>query len=160
MDAYYGIPTSPPYVVIFCSAEPRNLLSVHGKYEVDSFYYSTTTMNESNIEMSSSMTPSFLWIIAVSCCLAVSSSRTFPRFPIHCQKLITNLQVLGKCIYRVTFHPLAGYPGPSIARLTTWYGAYHALKGDLHLDMWECHRRYGMALVSDCGRKSPSTHGI
>jgi len=45
--------------------------------------------------------------------------------------------------YRLWFHPLAAYPGPFWARLTNLYAAYHAWKGDLHVDMWRCHQLYG-----------------
>ncbi|PQE23749.1 Isotrichodermin C-15 hydroxylase protein [Rutstroemia sp. NJR-2017a BBW] len=46
-------------------------------------------------------------------------------------------------IYRLTFHPLAKYPGPFIAKITDWYSVYHAWKGDRHLEFWRCHEKYG-----------------
>jgi hypothetical protein len=46
-------------------------------------------------------------------------------------------------VYLAFFHPLAKYPGPWIARFTNAYAAYHAWKGDIHLDMWQCHQKYG-----------------
>lgn len=45
--------------------------------------------------------------------------------------------------YRLVLHPLAGYPGPFLARLSGFYAVYHAYVGDLHLDMWKCHEIYG-----------------
>ncbi|KAH8595992.1 cytochrome P450 [Bisporella sp. PMI_857] len=45
--------------------------------------------------------------------------------------------------YRLAFHPLAKYPGPLLARLTTLYGAYHAYHGDMHLDLQRLHRKHG-----------------
>ncbi|KAF7712325.1 Uncharacterized protein PECH_003592 [Penicillium ucsense] len=51
--------------------------------------------------------------------------------------------MIANAVYRVTFHPYAKYPGPFLAKFTKLYGAYHAVKGDLHLDMWKCHLKYG-----------------
>lgn len=56
-------------------------------------------------------------------------------------------KLLSRCIYLITFHPLAKYPGPLAAKITSWYGAYHALRGDLHLNMLQCHERYGCILA-------------
>lgn len=46
-------------------------------------------------------------------------------------------------VYYVFFHPYAKYPGPYLAKFTDLYAGYHAWKGDLHLDMWRCHMKYG-----------------
>ncbi|KAI0877838.1 cytochrome P450 [Hypoxylon argillaceum] len=45
--------------------------------------------------------------------------------------------------YNTLFHPLAKCPGPFIARFTNLYAAWHAWKGDMYLDMWRCHLKYG-----------------
>ncbi|RDW67212.1 cytochrome P450 [Aspergillus mulundensis] len=47
------------------------------------------------------------------------------------------------CVHRVFFHPLAKYPGPWLAKISNLYSGYHAWRGDLHLDMWKCHEKYG-----------------
>ena len=58
--------------------------------------------------------------------------------------------LLAKYIYRVTFHPLALFPGPKWAALTSLYGTYY----DLHFDRSFCkqfaplHDRYGLTSVS------------
>ena len=55
------------------------------------------------------------------------------------------LCLLAKYVYRVTFHPLAKFPGPRLAALTSLYGASH----DLHPDHSYCkhlpalHDKYG-----------------
>ncbi|KAF2800348.1 cytochrome P450 [Melanomma pulvis-pyrius CBS 109.77] len=54
-----------------------------------------------------------------------------------CSYLIYNF------IYNVFFHPYAKYPGPFLAKFTDLYAGYHAWKGDIHLDMWRCHLKYG-----------------
>jgi hypothetical protein len=52
-------------------------------------------------------------------------------------------QVLCNIIYRLTYHPLARYPGPLLAKLTEGYAAYHGWIGDTHLDAQICHEKYG-----------------
>lgn len=39
--------------------------------------------------------------------------------------------------------PLARFPGPWLARFTNIYAAWHAFRGDMHLDIQRCHRQYG-----------------
>ncbi|KAI1326471.1 cytochrome P450 [Xylariaceae sp. FL0255] len=46
-------------------------------------------------------------------------------------------------VYRVFFHPLAGYPGPFFAKLTDWYGGYNAMMMQLHLATYDDFQRYG-----------------
>ncbi|OAP60083.1 hypothetical protein AYL99_05085 [Fonsecaea erecta] len=46
-------------------------------------------------------------------------------------------------VYRLFFHPLAKYPGPFLAKLTTWYSAYHNYLNDVHIDILRCHELYG-----------------
>ncbi|KAL4948588.1 cytochrome P450 [Aspergillus filifer] len=53
------------------------------------------------------------------------------------------LWIASVCIYRLYFHPLAKYPGPLLARLTTLYGAYHGWKGDFSTKLYELHEKYG-----------------
>ncbi|TLD03502.1 uncharacterized protein PgNI_11563 [Pyricularia grisea] len=51
--------------------------------------------------------------------------------------------LLSISIYRLFFHPYARYPGPFLAKLTSWYSVYHTYIGDLHTDVYECHCKYG-----------------
>ncbi|PWY70903.1 cytochrome P450 [Aspergillus heteromorphus CBS 117.55] len=53
------------------------------------------------------------------------------------------LQVLYLVVYYTILHPLAQYPGPFLARFTNLYSAYHAWTGDIHLDIYRCHQKYG-----------------
>ncbi|KAF4855998.1 Cytochrome P450 monooxygenase apf7 [Colletotrichum siamense] len=53
------------------------------------------------------------------------------------------LAVVALCVYRLYFHPYAKYPGPFLAKLTSWYSVYHTYIGDLHIDIWRCHEKYG-----------------
>jgi hypothetical protein len=51
--------------------------------------------------------------------------------------------IIGVVLYRLTLHPLAKYPGPLLAKITDIHLAYHAWKGDRHLQFYRCHERYG-----------------
>ncbi|KAF2458928.1 cytochrome P450 [Lineolata rhizophorae] len=51
--------------------------------------------------------------------------------------------IVGVVVYRLFFHPLARYPGPLLAKITGWHAAYHAWRGDRHLEFWRCHEKYG-----------------
>lgn len=55
------------------------------------------------------------------------------------------------CVHLSSSYPLARYPGPFLAGATDLYAAYHAWKGDIHLDMWRCHQKYGMNLKNRLG---------
>ena len=57
--------------------------------------------------------------------------------------VIKVLQLVCTLVYRVTYHPLARFPGPFLAKFTDFYAAYHAYTGDFHLDIHRCHERYG-----------------
>ncbi|ETN41091.1 uncharacterized protein HMPREF1541_03026 [Cyphellophora europaea CBS 101466] len=53
------------------------------------------------------------------------------------------LLIAGIIVHRIHFHPLSKYPGPFLAKVTDLYAAYHAWIGDIHVDMWRQHERYG-----------------
>lgn len=54
-------------------------------------------------------------------------------------------------VYRVTFHPLANFPGPTLAAATGLYEAYYqCLKdggGRYWVEIEEMHKRYGAILL-------------
>lgn len=52
-------------------------------------------------------------------------------------------QLVAYCVYQIYFHPYAKYPGPLLGKITVLRATYHAWKGDIHLDMWYCHQKYG-----------------
>ena len=75
---------------------------------------------------------------------SMQSHSTFHILPLsHTVNRYLQGQVIAIGIYRVTLHPLAKYPGPLLARLTSCYGAYWASRGVLHLNMWQNHQKYG-----------------
>jgi len=57
---------------------------------------------------------------------------------------LTLAQLVARYFYLAFLHPLARCPGPFLARYTGLYSAYHAWQGDIHLDMYQCHQRYGL----------------
>lgn len=57
--------------------------------------------------------------------------------------------------YSLHFHPLARFPGPLLGRLTQCYDAYHAYKGDKHINFHRLHQRYGVVV-----RFSPNSLSI
>ncbi|KAH8432118.1 uncharacterized protein LDX57_009764 [Aspergillus melleus] len=58
---------------------------------------------------------------------------------------ILSFHLLGLAVYRVYFSPLAKFPGPILASLTTWYMAYYDLLYDGYFfkKVQDLHRRYG-----------------
>jgi hypothetical protein len=46
--------------------------------------------------------------------------------------------------YRLILHPLATYPGPTVAKVSDWYGAFQSMKMRLHLATFDDHETYGM----------------
>lgn len=54
---------------------------------------------------------------------------------------------ISQCIYRLWFHPLAGFPGPKIAAATKWYEAYFDLRpqspGTFFRQLHRLHDIYG-----------------
>lgn len=46
-------------------------------------------------------------------------------------------------IYRLSFHPLAKYPGPWLAAVTDWYTVVQIGFGGRHLDLYRLHKKHG-----------------
>ena len=54
--------------------------------------------------------------------------------------------ILYTALYRLYFHPLAGFPGPKLAGLTQWYEFYWnvILPGQFTFHLQDLHDRYGI----------------
>lgn len=48
-------------------------------------------------------------------------------------------------IYRLSFHPLAKFPGPKLAAITRWFEAYYdvVLDGQYTFKIGRMHKKYG-----------------
>lgn len=59
--------------------------------------------------------------------------------------------IICRSIYRLTFHPLARFPGPKLAAITKWYERYFELiqrpTGQYFREIDRMHDRYGMLLL-------------
>lgn len=58
---------------------------------------------------------------------------------------ILGLYLVGLCIYRLTLHPLARFPGPKLAAVTRYYEAYYDVicGGKYVFKLVELHQKYG-----------------
>jgi hypothetical protein len=56
---------------------------------------------------------------------------------------------LGVIVYRVYFHPLAGFPGSKLAAASLWYEFYYdvILRGKFMWKIQEWHKQYGTCLT-------------
>jgi hypothetical protein len=68
--------------------------------------------------------------------------------------LVLFVYIIAIVVYRLYLSPLAKFPGPKLAALTSWYNAYHDLvRGGQYV--WvveEMHRKYGMFQLQWQGR--------
>ncbi len=57
----------------------------------------------------------------------------------------TLMYVALKWIYRLYFHPLANFPGPKLAAMSTWYEGYYDViqKGQYIFQVEKMHKKYG-----------------
>jgi len=91
-------------------------------------------------------------VVAAVFCIVSSVSLINSSNDEACIRKLTHRQIFLLCVYRLTFHPYAKYPGPFLGKVTTLRAAYYAYTGDMHLDMERCHQKYGQAagLVLPC----------
>jgi hypothetical protein len=58
--------------------------------------------------------------------------------------------LVGTVIYRLYFHPLAKFPGPFWARISTFPAWWHTRKQNRHLWLLSLQEKYGTHLLSLC----------
>lgn len=58
------------------------------------------------------------------------------------------LLLMVKVIYQLYFHPLAKFPGPKLAAITTWYEGYYDIikKGRYTFELARLHDKYGKSI--------------
>ncbi|KAJ5607121.1 benzoate 4-monooxygenase cytochrome P450 [Penicillium hordei] len=57
--------------------------------------------------------------------------------------VLTLLYLTTRSLYNIYFHPLAGFPGPFLARASLAWRIYHSMGGRFHRVIDDRHRRYG-----------------
>lgn len=77
---------------------------------------------------------------------SVDGGRTLPSLPVLLAAAFI-LYRLSLVVYRCYLHPLARFPGPRLAAVTSLYEAYHeiVLNGQYSKKISELHDRYGMS---------------
>lgn len=58
------------------------------------------------------------------------------------------LYLVSLVIYRLLFHPLAGFPGPKLAAVTRWYEGFYDIvrDGEYTFQIARLHKQYGRFL--------------
>jgi hypothetical protein len=84
-------------------------------------------------------------VVAAVSCIVSSVSLINSSNDEACVRRLTHRYIILLCIYRLTFHLYAKYPGPFLGKVTTLRAVYYAYTGDMHLDMERCHQKYGQA---------------
>lgn len=108
----------------------RDIVSVHNEHGLPRLFcqsapFSRQTMGNS---LSTQEFTAALWLWA-------------PLLPIACLTWI-----VGRAIYNVYFHPLAGFPGPRMAAATVWWKIHLELvkQESMSLKLWDLHAKYGV----------------
>lgn len=73
-----------------------------------------------------------------------TNTHSLPSLPLLCL-VVYVAYLLARAVYRLYLHPLAKFPGPKTAAVTTWYEAYYeiVLRGQYYKQISKLHDQYG-----------------
>lgn len=72
------------------------------------------------------------------------AAQSLPSLPLLCFVAYV-AYLLARALYRLYLHPLAKFPGPKTAAVTSWYEAYFEilLRGQYYKQIAKLHDQYG-----------------
>jgi hypothetical protein len=75
--------------------------------------------------------------------IAVTDAWDARLFYFRCAIAVIAFVILATVVYRLFFHPLAGIPGPLLARCSTLWQNWRYFHGTWHADILRVHEKYG-----------------
>lgn len=75
---------------------------------------------------------------------STGTAQSMPSLPLLCIVAYV-AYLLARAVYRLCLHPLAKFPGPKTAAVTSWYEAYYeiVLRGQYYKQIAKLHDEYG-----------------
>ena len=81
---------------------------------------------------------------------------TFPASALSCVAAAIAISLLARIVYRLTLHPLATFPGPKLAAVTSMYGAFYDLSftsSSYVKELPALHAKYGQYTHASCNHE-------
>lgn len=76
----------------------------------------------------------------------LAGAKLLPVSPLAVAAVVGIAYFVARALYRLFFHPLAAFPGPKLAAVTTFYEAYYeiVLNGQYGRKISQLHDKYGV----------------